>query len=156
MDTDWAKIITAVVAIYGAILSTYNLWVKRQETRVRLKVDLSMGFLAGRSDVSRSDWLLILTAANPSKRPIIINIPTILIPGKNKLFNPNVQSEKTFPCELQEGHSCKAWFSAREIATALAGTGYRGKVVLIGEFHDAIGTEYKSKPLKFKIEDWLK
>ncbi len=54
MEIEWDVVITLIIASYGALLSTYSVWNKRQEQRRKIKVELSYGFLrAGlTSDVS--------------------------------------------------------------------------------------------------------
>ena len=76
-------LITAIIAIYGATLSTYNLIVARTERIRRVTVTLSWGLTgSGSAPVT----IFLLTAANAGKRPVTIANWHLLLPNKKRDF----------------------------------------------------------------------
>ena len=67
---DWIAPITALVALYGAVLSTYTLISSRRDKRRRVKVELSAGFLATGPDLSAA--MLLIKVSNPGHITVII------------------------------------------------------------------------------------
>ncbi len=153
MNTDWTTVVTALVAVYAAGLSTYTLLIQRRESKRHVKVNLAMGFIAHGPQLSEP--MFILTASNPGNRPVTLNLPSILLPDRTRLYNPNGDTEVQFPHELAEGKSCKAWFPAKGIAQQLHDQGFTRAVKLVATFDDAVGTQHRSKPIKFTFDKWL-
>lgn len=147
-------IITALIAIYGAILSTYNLVLKRREKSHQVSVNLSSGFLTCGERLS--PYVLFIVASNPGHRTVTLDSVGIRLPDKRQIvfpFSGRFGSDVQFPHDLTEGQSCRAWVDVKEL-TALLEEGISGRIKLIGFYTDAIGGKYKSKPLKFNIDDW--
>ncbi len=150
---DWSIIVTAVVAIYGAILSTYTLIQNRQEKQRRVSVKLSNGFLHYGND-GLSPAMLLLEATNPGDRTVILNTAGLSLPDGKTVAFLNPQSNVSFPHSLAEGNSCIVWTPLKELARQLRQEGYSGKVKLVGFFRDQLGRLYKSKAFIFDIEGW--
>jgi hypothetical protein len=150
---DWINLITILIALYGAILSTYMFYASRKDKRRRLTVTLSNGFLTGA--IGPSEPMLFITVANPGERDMRINTPGLLLPDKQTIVWPNPQSNVSFPCDLREGTDCKIWSPLTELAAALAQAGYTEHVKLIGFCDDAVGTRHKGKPFKFQVNEWF-
>ena len=70
---DWAALITALVALYGAALSTYTLVSSRHDKRRRVKVELSTGFLVHGPDLST--YMLFIGVSNPGHIPVTLQSP---------------------------------------------------------------------------------
>lgn len=145
----WAATITAaLVAVYGAILPTLNFFAARRETRRVVTVRVSEGFPAGMAGVGPDS--LYVTAMNPGSRGARIVSIGLRLPNKMQVFFPGAEGD-SLPHDLQEGKSCVQWAAAAEIATAIRGTGLKGKVMVVGFCRDALGTEYRSKPYPFDV-----
>jgi putative transposase len=141
----WAQVITAVVAVYGAILSTYNALLRRKERRRLVRVELSMGLLATGPHLSRP--MLILRASNPGNRTVTLTGPGVRLPNGAQAFFPVPESNVEFPYDLPEGKSCSVWTEASHFARDLRNHGLSGTVKLVGFYRDATGTAWKSKPM---------
>jgi len=149
----WVEIIIALVAVYGAIISTYNLIIHRERTKVRVKIKLSFGFLHYSAGLD-SKHSLILEAINIGARPVTISSQGFILPNKRQLICPNPYSNVQFPLELSEGRNCMSWYELKIIADALAQEGFSGIFKLVGFYRDVAANTYMSKPLKFDIDKY--
>lgn len=154
---NWPAIITALVAVYGAILSTYTFVTNRREKQRQLLISFSNGFLTYGVDISPP--MLFIEVANPGSRTVTVNIPCIKLPdGKSIVFpNPAGMSDVTFPHELKEGKSCRLWIEMKELARELVRLGYSDIVKLEAEVRDSVGQVYRSrKPWLLNLQEWAK
>jgi hypothetical protein len=150
----WIMIITAVVACYGAILSTISIISSRREKSRIVKVKISSGFLA--SGPRLSETMIFIGASNPGQRTVTLSLPYLQLPGNNQVLIFQNNSNVTFPHELSEGKSCTAWIEARQLGQLLHEKQYAGKIKLVGVYPDLVGTDYKSKPWLFDLEENLR
>jgi len=151
-ELDWTKIITAVIAIYGAALSTFSFVSQRIEKRRIVVVNLSIGQLTQGQKVIQQ--ALFMSATNPGALAVTLTASSLLLPNKRSLVFQHVQSDVRFPYELPAGNKCTVWFSLKEVSSALNDEGYQGKVKLIGVFHDALGTAFSSKQMVFDASQY--
>lgn len=149
---DWAQLLVPLVALYGAVLSTYNLIVKLLDRRVKLIILLSQGFFA-EEEIS---WKLFVTVANPSNKSITINPPSIKLPRNQQLVFPSPLSDVRFPHELQPEKDCRIWMDTSELVNHLRELGCSGAVKIRAEVTDRVGRRYKSKKFKFDMSTWNK
>ena len=146
----WDIIITLIIASYGAILSTYSIWSKRQEHKREVKVTLSFGFI---KMGTVSPPMLILSALNTGSKTVTLNSMGLILPEKKYLhFTHPENIYVTFPHDLLEGKNVMVWITNKELAHDLKQEGYSGTIRLKGFYRDAIGNEYKSKTINFDIE----
>ena len=154
METaDWAIVITAFVAVYGAILSTYNLIIKRRENKRQVNVTLKWGLL---SNMPEPITMFFLNAANPGKRTVTLTECHIELPDKSQLVMPYSQGNIDFPHDLEEGKGCTVWFSVGEVFRVLLSKGYTGNLRIRAVYRDALGREYKSRSFKGNVSEWAK
>ena len=149
---DWTKVVTALVAIYAAILSTYTLLSSRKEKKRQIKVELSFGFRVFGPKLGPTS--LLITASNPGYRTVTLTGVGIRLPDNRQAILPNPPSDVQFPYDLPEGKHCTAWFDAKELAATLRREGFAGKVKLVGFYRDALGTVYASNRLRFNMAKW--
>jgi hypothetical protein len=152
----WPTIVTAIVAVVGALISVYTLWTTRREKKRQVKVELSVGLLTYYDGPHTSPAMLVISASNPGHRSVILNSPGIILPNKNKVFFKIPQSDVRYPHELREGVNCTTWTDLSELARTLREEGFSGKVKLVGFYTDAIGSTHKSKPLGLDVDEWSK
>lgn len=144
---DWSQIITAIVAIYGAILSTYIFVINRLDKRRQLSVSWSRGFRTYGPKMSPE--MLFITVTNPGDRTVTINTPRIKLPDDSSIVFPIPLSDVNFPHELKEGKNCRIWVEKTILFSDLIKREYSGIIKLVAEVEDGTGKIYKSK--KFKI-----
>jgi hypothetical protein len=149
----WIPIATVAVALYGAILSTYNLIAARRDRAHRLKVSLKWGIAAPGPE---PETMFILEANNPRGRPVTVTGCAISLPNGKSLVIPRPFGSVQLPCELAEGKNCTLLFPLRDVVRALVQEGFTGRVALRAEFRDALGNEYRSKAFKGDVGEWAK
>lgn len=149
---DWTTGVTAVVALYGAGLSTYTLIQNRKEKQRQISVKLSNGFLTYGPELSPA--MLLIEATNPGDRTVVLNTVGLSLPDGKTVAFPNPQSTVCFPYPLQEGNSCMVWTPLKELAQQLSQKGYSGKVRLVGFYRDQLGTVYRSNAFAFDTDGW--
>ena len=152
------------VAVYGAILSTilailevYRFRAEQREREPRIRVEIARGFMR-QGDAVGPD-LIFLDAANAGDKNVTLSFPALLLPDGKYLMTPiprGDESNVTFPCELLPGRSCSTWREAGNLARSLRKNGYSGRIEIVGEYRDAVGNSYKSKPFNFDIDYWSK
>ena len=143
LSEHWAQLVTAIVAVYGAVLSTLNLLNIKKEKRRQLSIKMSKGWLTIPTGLSGD--MFIIEVANPGYRPVTIGTPYIKLPDKGSLFFLMPTAEVQFPHELQEGKRCLLWVEEAEVKRSLKGKGYSGKVTLRAEVSDQTGKRYRGK-----------
>ena len=143
--------ITALVAWYGAVLSTYTLISNRLDKRRRIKVKLSKGIMPNDADLPIT--MLFIRVSNPGHIPVTAQCPGIQLPNKKGTWNAIYQpSDVSFPHELNPGQACTVWTPLAVFANQLKGEGFSGEVKLVGFCKDAMGTVYKGKRWKFNVD----
>ena len=148
---DWVVWITALVALYGAALSTYTLISSRLDKRRRIKVELSKRFLPADVD-ALTPMVLFIRVSNPGHVPVTLQRPGIQLPNKrtwDPIFQP---SDVHFPYELFPGQACTVWTPLVVFANQLKGEGLSGEVKLVGFCRDAMGTTHKGKCWEFNVD----
>jgi hypothetical protein len=146
----WAQIITALVAVYGAALSTLNLINIQKEKKRQLSVKMSRGWLTFPKGLSGN--MLLIEVGNPGYRPVTVQTPYIKLPHEESLVFPLPTAEVRFPHELQEGKRCLMWVEEAEVKRSLKEKGYSGKVKLRAEVYDQTRKKYRTKKaLKFDL-----
>ncbi len=151
-----SDVVTALVAVYGAILATYTAVARWREKRARINVKISLGVIS-QELAGSSETLVILSASNPGSKAITLSSWGLTLPNRNHLAFPNpLGSDVQFPHELAPETSCRVWVEAKEIARAMKTEGYSDKAKVVGFYRDQVGRTYKSKPFEFGVEDWPK
>ena len=145
-------ILTAVVAVYGAGLSTWVFLDQRRRARPQIEIVISQGFLPRGREIGAS--MLIMTVTNPGHRTATVQSPGLLLPSGQQVvfFHPN--SEVTFPHELLEGKACHSWTPLVELASQIREHGLSGTVQLVAVVSDAVGNEYRSEESPLDVDYW--
>ena len=150
----WTEISVAIVAIYGAFLSTYNLILNLKEKNKKLIVSVSMGFLEYEDYLGKQQ--LILTARNPTNKKINLNPPYILLPDGSQIIFRDLGSDVIFPHELLSGKSCFAWTDFRKFLRTIKENNYSGTIKIRCVYSDQIDNYHMSKPFNLNIDFWTK
>lgn len=140
-------IVTVIIALYGAALSTYTASVQRRDKKRRVDVTLSYG-LVGISGVPG----VLMEGKNSGERPVHISFGGISLPNGMVIALPASRFVQGMPHDLLDGKSLTAFASAEELAGHLREQGYTGDVVIVGVLRSALGVEYKSDPFTVNVE----
>ena len=149
IEWNWPVIITALVAVYGAILSTFNIIANRRDKQQRLSVVLSNGFLTYGPNVG--PLMLFIEIANVGSKVVTINSINIKLPkGESvpivNIINPRgVSLPVSLPYTLEESKSCSTGVEIEKLAKAIIQEGYSKKIKLHATVSSGAGKIYKSK-----------
>jgi hypothetical protein len=147
----WTEILTALVAVYGAVLATINLISRLRDNKARVRVKISTGFLEyGYGPLS--EFMVFLEAANNGLKAVTLNSPFIRLPDGKQLIIRTIQSNVSFPYELVPGKSCRTWLEVNQLYRTLKSNHYRGKIKICAVYRDQLDTCYISKPIKLNTE----
>lgn len=150
--TTWTEVTTAVVALYGAVLATYNLVAKWRESHTSLALSISFGVVGQGAQVS--DTQVITEIANPTDKTVTINLPIIELPTKRNFVSTWPSCRVTFPYEVLPGKKCTVWIAAKELAAFLMKDGLAGKVQVRAMVRDPLERKHRSKKFGFDIDRW--
>lgn len=145
-------IVTVLIAIYGAGLSTYTHIARSRERRRVLKVSIKEGAVGLGGKLG--DWSLIFAISNPGFMPIVLSSIALLLPdGKTVVFF-RPQGTANLPHELAPGRQCQFWTGLFDLAVELSHQGYKGLVRLKLRVTDETDCEHLSKGYTLNIEQW--
>ncbi|XES77505.1 MAG: hypothetical protein ACBZ72_01195 [Candidatus Bathyarchaeia archaeon] len=148
----WDVLTTLLIALYGAVLSTFTIISQKKEHKREVKVTLSFGFV----DQGRPlEAMFILSAKNTGSKTVTMSSRGLILPN-NKILHFVRQSYFPFPIELTEGKDIFDWREVKELAQELKKEGYSGIIEVKGFFKDAVDHWYESKLVKFDLEEWTK
>lgn len=155
IDLNAIQVLTALLAIYGALLSTYTFWATRRDKRRRVDVAISFGFLTLPQGLSPE--MMLIKYANPGHVTVTINSPGLELPdGRTLAFFRGKTSDVTFPHALEPGKGCTIWNPAGDLVEQLVENGFSGTVRLVPFCRDQIGTTFKGKRYDFDLAYWRK
>jgi hypothetical protein len=153
LKTNALTLVTATVALYGAVLSTLNHRHARSEKTRILNVKLSRGFLTYGPGIGTrlSEYKCFIDISNPGY--IASTLRAVhLSAGKLNIIVPPYDGEpRHLPYEILPGQGCKFWVDTREIAQELAARGLSGPIKLRGVATDGTGNDFSSASIKFII-----
>ena len=149
-----------LLALYGAVLSTFNWRQALRRDRRQLKVEMSTamptymnGHLGARYAVIR--------ATNVGQRPVTIDTLNLGVPGGKTLSPmshdnmPGTQDTR-LPVTLTDGQSAHLYMSYYDIGHALAGADMLESVMVTPRCKDTAGNVYEGKPWNVVADDFCK
>jgi hypothetical protein len=143
-------IATGCVAVYGALLSTWNALSSYWEKRRRVTIKTSYGFETYGPELGPNS--IIVTALNKGHRTVSLRGAGIRLPDGRDVIHLGQSGDARFPHQLDGGHSCMICMPMHSIAVALKQAGFSGTVRLAGYYRDALDKTYTSKRFKFDVE----
>lgn len=149
---DVFSIITAIVAVWGAVLSTIVYVGNRKANRRTLSVSLAVGVDPYSLD---RQPLLLTTVANPGLRTITVQGYELDIGNKRRLLIMNPRADVKLPHPLQEGQSCHFWIPVSDVANQFSSDTPSGIAQVSAVVKDAVDGVHRSAPLVGKVSDWL-
>ena len=147
--------ITAVVAVYGAILSTYNLFIEHRKHTPRLRVKGSLGNHHP-DGMELAEAQLFLNAANDGRCQVTLANCGVRIKGSDDLFVGHHARDVRFPIELPPGSSCTILLPATAIGSYAQGKGLPGELEITAFFQDSIGNRYLSRWQRIDVSPYFR
>lgn len=139
----WQWIVMAVIAGYGAVLSTYNAISSRKQNKHQITVSVSHGLLAFGPQLS--DQMIMVNASNRGHRGVTLGSAGLWLPDKRQLVFMSGGTVQ-LPHHLTEGTSCQQWTPLADIERELRRIGFSGKVSVRGFYLDALNKYHLSEP----------
>ena len=147
-NISWNDVITAIVAVYGAVLSSIIFIKDQQRNKRHVKLKLTNGMLTF-DNGGLSEPMLIFEVSNPGHKNVTINVPQLRLDDGKIIILPESNSNVSYPHTLEEGKSAHAWIEYEQLISSLKSRGYRDNVKVKGIINDQTGKE-------FKTNDWVK
>jgi hypothetical protein len=147
----WTEILTALVALYGAVVATFTAITQYRNSRPRLKVELKEGWIIGDPNVG-DDKCLTVSTKNFGQKKVTLNILSFKSSNGKAWIVP--APGVTFPYELEPECCCVMYMKAKSAAQALGEGDCAGKIILTATVADAIGREYRSNAFEFDADHW--
>ena len=143
-------IVTGIVAVFGALLSTWNAVSKQLEKRRRVTVKVSRGFETYGPVLGPSS--VIVTALNKGHLSVTLSGVGILLPDGGTVVYLGQSGNTRFPHELESGKSCLICMPVRALGEQMKKAGFSGTIKIAGYFRDALDKTYASKRFDFDVE----
>jgi len=153
MTINWEKVITILLGIYGAGLTTYTIWDKRRDRNPSIKVSLAQGIpLFGNR---AGDPMLTIRASNHGEKEIKLTGVGLYLPKTKQnapIFQP--RSDRPFPCVLPAGESCSVFLDLKDTAQDMLEQGFTERVKLRAYIGDAADRRYLSNTFVLRTREW--
>jgi hypothetical protein len=145
--------ITAGIATYAALVSTFTLVVQQFEKRKKIRTELSLGFIA--QERSEPIDVIKIEAINFGNVPVHLSNCVIKLPKTKEKVVANFEYSKDFPMTLNPGESIQAWFPSEKFLKVAKDKNLQNDVVLVGEFSNKGSKGFQSKPYPAKLDQML-
>lgn len=147
----WFNIVTALIAAYGAYLSTFNYLAQRRRDRRALKVEVD-----DLGDKGLFPPIFHVSAVNIGYRSVHLEDVAIFLKGGVEIVWTGLfTTHDGLPCELKEGKKFTANIMVNSLSDLLAEKGCKGRVKLRGQFVDAAGNVYRSQWHRYRMRKWM-
>lgn len=150
-------VVLFALAIYAAVLSTFNLIQSIKKDRRSIKV--TMNSIIPTFGAQLGPTFVQLKAVNSGHRPVSVTLLTIQLPDGRRLMsfnrdNSHRMPESTLPAKLSEGEFANCYFSYQDVAHALLSHGYNGVTKLTPVCEDSIGATHRGKAWGVNPQEW--
>ena len=147
------ELLTAAIAIYGALVSTFTLVLHQREKKQKVTVKLWLGMLGvGKSSVVD---IVIMEAANAGSVPVHLSNCCYLIPHSKKKLVARFEYDKEMPITLAPGESVQAWIKSENFIEVLKKEGCTNQVTVVAQFSNKAGRDFVSKPETVQFDKLL-
>jgi hypothetical protein len=151
-------IITLLIALYGAGLSTFVFvhGMRREKRRISIKQTTSF-FTFPNGDLGPP--MVNLEVVNEGHRQVTVSAPVLRLPSGKQLaiITQAAIGSSKFPARLEDGDTATLRVEYQVITRTLQHVGIRGKIKLIPVCSDTTGKDYEGDEWEFDVEeDWSK
>jgi hypothetical protein len=147
----WGETLTALVALYGAILATVVAVREWKAGRPDIKVDVWQGPVYIREADDWTDSFVHIRARNRGRKAVNMTEVGIILRGDKRLPLSYSPEHLNWPYELLPEKSRSLMVEPIELAVMLKSEGFDQKVSFVGYWCDALGRLYTSKPAIFDM-----
>lgn len=132
----------ALVAIYGAILSTYGIYQSYDDKRVKIEVELSYGLMG--DDLIETYFII---AKNTGEKTVTLSNVAFALPNEFKLEIGAPLLDGRLPRKIESGESINVEYDMRTLVKGLNEHGYSNLKTISAYFSDQLGNKYMSRPI---------
>ena len=137
---DCIEIIIAGVALYGAILSTWNFIRNIRSRKRKLTVQIKEG-----SSGSGQEIINMWIKNPPGYATVTFDSPQFILPNDEVLVIGNPLNDVRFPYELAGGNHCPIIYLKQDVKRGAKSFGYSGVIELRAKVLDGADKVYVSK-----------
>lgn len=146
-------IVTFVIAVYGAILSSVVFYRPVLKERRRIVVTLTTAFYTYPQGLGPP--MAQIEVTNDGHRPVVVSAPKLLLPNGQYMLLMGADGIGDFPKRLEDGESAGVRMQYDAIADGLREAGYSGNVALWPVCSDSTGLTFKGDKWEFDIsKNW--
>lgn len=153
MNLTQNEIITAAIALYAALLATFTFIVQQMEKRGKIRVSLSLGFVA-RGQEDPVD-VVSLEAANHGNVPVHLSSCHLNLPHTKEKLIAHFHFDKDFPITLNPGESIQAWLESHQFIEIVRKNKSVDEIVASAEFSNKGNGVFRSKPQNLNLKTML-
>ena len=148
----WPSVTTGL-ALYGAVLATFNAAWTWSSRRRRIHVTVAWAIPAYNTHLGPR--MLSIQAVNGGHQPVNLKSAGFLLPDEHQVVFPYASGTVKLPHQLDAGDNCIVWVNPGDIAFELKQNGYSGHVKLRGFYLDGTDKRQQSKSVDFDVEKHL-
>lgn len=136
--------VVALVAVYGAILSTYGIYQSYEDKQAKIKVELNYGIT---KDGLGTTETYLISAKNLGERTVTLSNVAFNLPKGYKIEIMTPLRERRLPCKLQSGECFTVDYDMRTLVQTLEKQGCNDLQEITAYYSDQIGNKYQSNPV---------
>lgn len=146
----WTDIVVAIIAFWGAMLSTVTFIkdLRKEKSKIRVKTSCC---LLGCTDGS-SQRKINVVAMNKGSVSVVLSSVHILMPDGRNYVQIDSPSSPRLPYELLPRQSYSHFFDLDNFKIVAKQRGYLGRIKITPWFSDQLDNKYWSKPCKIDVE----
>jgi hypothetical protein len=146
----WPDVVVAIVALWGAVLSTVIFIRDLRKEKSKIRVKTSFSFLTFPN--SKADPKICVTAMNAGNVPVTLSSVHIAMPNGKNYVQIHSPTSPQLPFELQPRKNYSHFFDEKVFIAKAKESGILGKIKICPYFSDQMDNKYWSKPYKIEIK----
>jgi hypothetical protein len=148
-------IITFIIALYGAVLSSFVFYRSIVRERRRIVIRQTAAFYTYPQGLGPP--MASIEVTNHGHRPVVVRAPQLELPNKKNMALINADGIQDFPKRLDDGETAGVRMQYDIITESLREAGYSGHIILRPTCTDSTGKTFKGDKWKFDTNtDWKK
>ena len=147
------ELITAAIAIYGALMATFTFATQQIDKRKKIRVTISLGFAAFRRDTPID--VVSIEAANFGNVPVHLSKCQFNFPSSKEKMMAVFKYDKNFPITLNPGESIVAMLESEKFVQLAKSQNLPNEILVNGEYSNKGNGIFRSKNEKWKIDEML-
>ena len=144
---DWKWLLTSLVAVYGALLSTWNAWSAHRANKPKIRVLLNIEIIEDNSSEYFETQSINVIVQNHGLKDVSFG-PDCLRVGIRDVpaapFRPYPSSSKRFPVQLQPGTDFRLTCDVRDCRESLTVVPASKPLFIRALVHDQLDRQFKS------------